>query len=198
MNVSKELKLRAFEPVLKKHLFKKNGSAWTFKLESGVEYIVELVIHTVVINNFSFSINYGIYYQGVQELLYSFPLNKKHGAGNCIFHGSVNKKQIKQFWVSDDFSSFEAFKDDVSNSLENSILPFLNNIKTGEDLLDLFKNDIDYYLKNDSILALKIACLHFLLGKKEKGKDIVETAIRNSKLKFDFAESLLFRMRNLG
>lgn len=197
MNISKELKSRVVEPILKKNRFKKNGSAWTLKVESGVEYIIELSIQTVVLNNFSFSIQYGVYYEGVQELLYAFPFNEKFGAGNCIFHGSVNKKLIKQYWISKDFTSFEIFKGDVSNSLENSIIPFLLNIKTGEDLLNLFKNDIGHYIKNDSILALKIACLNFLLGKKEKGRSIVEAAIKSSKLKYDFAESLLFRMNNL-
>jgi len=80
--------------------------------------------------------------------------------------------------------------------LENGILPFLNKINTGEQLIGLFKGDISSYIKNDSILALKIGGLKFLVGQKDQGITVVEQVIANSKVKFDFAEAVLMRMKN--
>jgi len=196
MDIFKELKKAAIEPSLKKFFFKKYGKVWTYELNSGIVYIVEVGINAVVKNDFLLSIRYGIYFQGVMELLYGFPFEIKHGVGNCIFHGSVDKKKIKQLWNSNDFLLFESFKDDVSDSLENGILPFLNKFNTGEQLIGLFNEDFSSYIKNDSILALKIGCLKFLVGQKEQGITVVEQVIANSKVKFDFAEAVLMRMKN--
>lgn len=88
------------------------------------------------------------------------------------------------------------FNESVRESLEENIIPFLESVTNGEELLALFQEDISYYIKNDSILALQIACLNFLLGKKERGKEIVKMAIANSKAKYEFAEQLLNRMEN--
>lgn len=140
------------------------------------------------------SLNYGIYFNEIMELLYGFPFNIKHGTGDCIYHGSTKKKEIKQYWISNHFKSFEVFKDDVCGSLENSIIPFLNGIVTGEQLLALFQNDINNYIKIDSTLALKIGCLNFLLGEKDKGNEIVRMVIRASKERYEFAEKVLERM----
>lgn len=181
---------------MKENFFKKHGKVWTYELSSGIVYVVEVGINAVVKNDFLLSIRYGIYFQGVMELLYGSPFEIKHGVGNCIFHGSVDKKKVKQLWNSNDFLLFEFFKDDVSDSLENGILPFLNKINTGEQLIGLFDEDISSCIKNDSILALKIGFLKFLVGQKKQGRTVVDQVIANSKVKFDFAEEVLIRMKN--
>jgi len=93
MDIFKELKKAAIEPILKKNFFKKHGKVWTCELPSGIVYIVEVGINAIVKNDFVLSIQYGIYFQGVMELLYGFPFEIKHGVGNGIFYGSVNKKK---------------------------------------------------------------------------------------------------------
>ena len=194
MDIYKELKIQAIHPILKKFFFKKNGNIFTREIESGVVHIVEISIKTGTKNDFTLSVIYGIYFNEIMELLYGFPFNIKHGTGDCIYHGSTKKKEIKQYWISNHFKSFEVFKDDVSGSLENSIIPFLNGIVTGEQLLALFQDDINNYIKNDSTLALKIGCLNFLLGEKDKGNEIVRMVIRASKERYEFAEKVLERM----
>ena len=194
MDIYKELKRQVIEPILKKFLFRKTGNVFTREMESGVVHVFEISIKTATKDDFSLSVNYGIYFNKLMELLYGFPLNIKHGTGDCIYHGSTKKKEIKQYWISNHFKSFEVFKDDVSGSLENSIIPFLNGIVTGEQLLALFQDDINNYIKNDSTLALKIGCLNFLLGEKDKGNEIVRMVIRASKERYEFAEKVLERM----
>lgn len=197
MDIAKELKTKTIIPILKKNGYKKVGIGWFKFTEVGIVYVIEINISAIVKNDFSLTLYNGIYFEGVMDLCYGFPFNVKHGIGGCIYKGGMKKKEINQYWNSDDFTEVSVFSESIKESLENKIIPFIESIQNGEQLLALFQEDISYYLKNDSILALQIACLNFLLGNKEKGKEIVMMAIRNSKAKYEFAEQLLNRMETL-
>lgn len=194
MDIAKELKVKTIIPILKKNGYKKNGIGWYKFTDTAIVYVIEINIRAVVKNDFSLTLNNGIYFEGVMDLCYGFPCNIKDGIGNCIYKGGMRQKEINQYWNSDNFSEFNVFSESVRESLEEKIIPFIESVTSGEGLLALFQEDIIYYIKNDSILALQIACLNFLLGNKERGKEIVMMAIKNSKAKYEFAEQLLNRM----
>jgi hypothetical protein len=197
MNIYKELKKNIIAPSLKKSNFKPLGNVWYRELETGVIHIIEISNITITINDFGLYINFGIYYKGVMELSYGFDLNLKNGVANCMFRGGMEKQEIKEIWNSNDFSSYETFAEDVLRALveEKKMISFLDSITTGEQLLKLFVEPIEYYIKSDSLLALQIGCLHFLLGRKNVGKKIVEQVIAAyGETKYEFAEKVLMRM----
>jgi hypothetical protein len=197
MNIYNEIKKKVIAPTLKKNNFKAIGNVWYRELETGIVHIIEIGNRTVTINDFGLYINFGIFYIGVMELSYGFDINLKHGIANCMFRGTMKKKEINQFWNSNKFTSYEAFAADVLKALveEKKMISFLDSITTGEQLLKLFVEPIEYYIKSDSLLALQIGCLHFLLGRKNVGKKIVEQVIAAyGETKYEFAEKVLMRM----
>jgi hypothetical protein len=195
MDIYKELKRQAIDPVLKKHLFKKRGILFARELDSGIMYIVTLGVKSTTINNFFISISYGIYFNGLFELLYGFPFEIKRGVASSMYRSYLrNKDEFNCAWSVGVSISFEEFKNEVIDSLENNIIPFFNKITIGEELLRLFQDEINNYIKKDIFLALQIGCLNFLLGEKDKGKEIVRMVIRASKESYEFAENVLERM----
>ncbi len=94
------------------------------------------------------------------------------------------------------YETFENLRDDVSNSLENKILPFLNTIQEYQNVKDLFSDEnIQKLIKFDSIRALQLACFYYLIGEKNEGIQLVESIITNSKNRYEFAEKILERMK---
>lgn len=184
MNNYYNLKKNVIEPALKKNGFKKFGNVWMRKLHDGTTHIVDIYNRTVVVNDF---------YVGI-----SMPFVVKHGVGNCIVLASKWKTGINDSWNSNNYTDPVDMERDVAETLENGIIPFLNNFKSKVELSDVLTDkEIEEMSKSDSIRALAAACFFFLTSDKNKGKAIVSKLIANSKLKFEFAENILNRMNNI-
>jgi hypothetical protein len=191
------LKKQVIEPILKKNGFKKKGVVWIRQLENKIVHIVEIGNRTVVINDFLVGLHFGVYFEGVMELSYGLPFNIRHGSGNCFWIGAFKKKVINQFWDSKKYDSFEDLNHDVKNSLENEILPFLNAIQEYNDVKGLFSDQfVSELVMVDSVRALQLACFYYLIGDKNEGIQLVESVIKASKLRYEFAEKILERMKD--
>jgi hypothetical protein len=189
-DVAKELKAQACHPLLKRHNFKRKGVVWFRELPNNLLYIITTETRTIVKNDFVFSLHYGIYYKGVHEFLYEFPFELKNAIIYCIYKGLRDKKKYKRRWDSNDFTSFDEFKENIESALSRDILPDIESVQTPTELLNLVINDIDLYIKSDSILVLKIACLCFFLGQEKEALQIVTKVLEASKLPYPFAERL--------
>ncbi|ULQ57144.1 DUF4304 domain-containing protein [Flavihumibacter rivuli] len=189
-DVVKELKAQACHPLLKRNNFKRKGVVWYRELPNNLLYIITTETRTIVKNDFVFSVHYGIYYKGVHEFLNEFPFELKNAIVYCIYKGHRDKKKSRRSWDSNDFTSFDEFKEKIESALNRDILPDLESVQTPTELLNLVINDIDLYIKNDSILALKVACLCYFLGQEREALQIANKVLEASKLPYPFAERL--------
>jgi hypothetical protein len=191
------LKKQVIEPILKKNGFKKNGVVWIRQLENKIVHIVEISNRTVVVNDFLLGVHFGVYFEGIIELSFGFPFNIRHGIGNCFWIGAFKKKVINQLWDSKKYDSLESLSADVKNSMETEILPFLNTIQDYNDVKGLFSDEfVNELIKVDSVRALQLACFYYLIGNQKEGIELVESVIKVSKLKYEFAEKILERMNS--
>ncbi|NJO24819.1 MAG: DUF4304 domain-containing protein [Bacteroidia bacterium] len=145
MDIYKQLRKQSIDPTFKKNGFKRAGKIFSRELEGGVVYIIEVNVYPIVKNDFSLSINYGIYFKGVIELLFGFPFEIKRGVASCVYRSYMRDKKFQCHWNSNKFTSAEVFYDEVSASIENNIILFLNNVTTCEKLLELFQSGITIY-----------------------------------------------------
>lgn len=105
MNNYYDIKNNVIEPILRKNGFKKFSNVWIRRLQDGTSHIVVIHNRTVVVNDFNLGISYGLYYDGVMELLYNMPFVAKHGVANCIILASKWKTGINDSWDKQLFKS---------------------------------------------------------------------------------------------
>lgn len=191
MDILEVVRKKIYPAVLKEKGYKKKGKTWYKELNSGVVLMIASDVRSVKKNEFFYSISYGVYYEGVSELMYGFPFKIETGIIDSLVISSMNTSDKPNSWSFEPYSNNEAFLNFVQTFLLNKALPFLDKFIVPSDIATYIEPLVGVYLKKDSIVVLKLATLYYLIGEKQHATELVQKVISSSKVKYTFAEDLL-------
>lgn len=198
MTPLEHIKKRIYPYLLKPMGFSNTGKVWFKELKNGIVLFVGYNAKTVKSDDFSFSVAYGIYFNGVHELLYNNPFDYKYGLENSIIKTSGNPKRVKSHFFFTDVTMLEELEIFVKRKVMEEAIPFFESFLVPLDVCDFLESRIEIYKKSDSIAILKLACIYFLIDQNEQACSLITSVIEDSKEKYVFAENLFDRINCKG
>jgi len=185
-----------YPKVLKPAGFSKDGIVWKKEINEHIIWLISYDKSVIKSDDFLLSIDYGVYFNGVEELLHNSEYSiKREGLVSCIVKDSMDKDRKPNSYSFNPDSALEDLQEFVESNIKNKAIPFLQQFTTAESICQFIANQKEKFIKSDSIVLLKLSCIYYLTGAKKEAIETVSMVIEVSKKPYPFAENLLKKIK---
>ncbi len=183
-----------FGIILKPLGYKQQGKSWYSLNENGVIKTISYKISSVAADEFLFSINYNISFNGVHQLVNNRPYDLRRNLEIGLIKSSLNPLRQKKSFDFLPNTPISRLIEYTHHRIADEAIPFLSKFETGEQIALFLEENLEKFMKSDTILVLNLAALHILLGNKVRAAELAKKVIAESKVPFVFAEDFLDRI----